>query len=150
MFPCFFVARLTTTETGSLSIPVLDFTFMTESLFSGCSPPKFGQSWLGGQTTNKVEATNMPIGANLDDTLEKRTPPPSVQQAPMPQPPPGVQQSSFYSPQELSIQKMGAAVEMLQALGPIQQQQALETEKAKLAMQPEKFSTASQGSAIVS
>ena len=122
--------------------------------------PKFGQSWLGGQTTNKVEATNMPIASELpkpgmDTSLgsvqagkvpsleagqtqpSTRTPPPSQYEAPMPQPPPGVQRSAFYSPQEISRQKMAAAVEMLQALGPIQQQQALETERAKLAMQPD-------------
>src|SRR3990167_2371667 len=127
--------------------------------------PKFGQSWLGGQTTNKVEAQNQPIASTLDRALpqslpvgqlddgsggsipvglpaepsqvQRQTPPPSQYEAPMPQPPPGATRSAFYSPQELSRQKMAAAVEMLQALGPIQQQQALETERAKLAMQPD-------------
>ena len=122
--------------------------------------PKFGQSWLGGQTTNKVEATNMPIASELpkpgmDTSLgsvqagkvpsleagqtqpSTRTPPPSQYEAPMPQPPPGVQRSAFYSPQELSKQKMQAAIEMLQALGPIQRQQELEAKRAELPLQVE-------------
>lgn len=130
--------------------------------------PKFGQSWLGGQTTNKVEATNMPVASDLeggatfkdiqggqvpglgDKVQSTQTPPPSQYQASMPQPPPGTTRSMRFSPQEISQQKIAEAVQMLQALGPIQQQQALETERAKLAMQPEKFSTASPGSSIVS
>src|SRR3990167_7198635 len=101
--------------------------------------PKFGQSWLGGQTTNKMEVKNMPIPSSLEGQPTQTQPPmpPSQYEAPMPQPPPGAQRSAFHSPQELSKQKMTAAVEMLQALGPIQQQQALETERAKLAMQPD-------------
>ena len=119
--------------------------------------PKFGQSWLGGQTSRKVEAQPMPIGADLeggtslkqieggavpglqDKVQATRTPEPSQYQAPMPEPPPGTQRSAFYSPQEMSQQKISEAVQMLQALGPIQREQALETERAKLAMQPEEF-----------
>ena len=111
--------------------------------------PKFGQSWLGGQTSRKVEAQPMPIGADLEGGAA-RTPEPSTYQAPMPEPPPGTQRSAFFSPQEMSQQKIAEAVQMLQALGPIQREQALETERAKLAMQPEKFSTAPAGSSIVS
>lgn len=105
---------------------------------------KFGQSWLGGQTSRKVEAQNMPIASDLEGQ-STRTPPPSQFEAPMPQPPPGAQRSAFYSPQELSRQKMAAAVEMLQALGPIQQQQTLETRRAELAMQPEEFFAVAPG-----
>src|SRR3990167_1167156 len=127
--------------------------------------PKFGQSWLGGQTTNKVEAQNQPIASTLDRALpqslpvgqlddgsggsipvglpaepsqvQRQTPPPSQYEAPMPQPPPGATRSAFYSPQELSKQKMQAAIEMLQALGPIQRQQELEAKRAELPLQVE-------------
>ena len=119
--------------------------------------PKFGQSWLGGQTSRKVEAQPMPIGADLeggtslkqieggavpglqDKVQATRTPEPSQYQVPMPEPPPGTQRSAFYSPQEMSQQKIAEAVQMLQALGPIQQQQKLELMQAEQAMQPEEF-----------
>ncbi len=122
--------------------------------------PKFGQSWLGGQTVNKVEATNLPIGSDLeggatlkdiqggqvpgvgDKVQSTRTPPPSQYEAPMPQPPPGVQRSAFYSPQELYKQEIAAAVAKLQALGPIQRQQALAEEQDKLSIQPPRIGSA--------
>src|SRR3990167_5816256 len=122
--------------------------------------PKFGQSWLGGQTTNTVEAQNQPIASELpkpgmDTSLGSvqagkvpsleagqtqpptRTPPPSQYEAPMPQPPPGFKRSVFYSPQELYKQEIQAAVEKLQALGPIQRQQELEAKLDELPLQIE-------------
>src|SRR3990167_2909268 len=112
--------------------------------------PKFGQSWLGGQTTNKMEVKNMPIPSSLEGQPTQTQPPmpPSQYEAPMSQPPPGAQRSAFYSPQELSRQKIRAAVEMLQALGPIQQEQELETKRATLAMQPDEAFSFGQESGL--
>lgn len=128
--------------------------------------PKFGQSWMGGQTEQKIETQPMPIPSALpqpqsapgsvgilnpatgqletgargafgpEEPLPKHQPPASTIQASMPSPPPGVMRSTHFSPQEIAQREIAKAVQTLEALGPIHQQQRLEMLRAEQAMEP--------------
>jgi hypothetical protein len=113
--------------------------------------PKFGQSWLGGQTTRDTTPQPMPIGADLEGGLSlnqiqggtvpgvqdkvqaMRTPQATPTQAPMPQPPPGATRSIFRGPEE----KFAEAMRLLNAQLQARQGVELETKRQELPIQVE-------------